>query len=89
MLIQSNNQENLELYAYSFECVSADDENLIILCTVYFHFLLISVLQVNSLIKEFKREHITAWGNHSSEVVEKLYKTVSANLAFIFYKILH
>lgn len=33
--------------------------------------------QVNALIQEFKREHITAWGNHSSAVVEKLYKTVS------------
>jgi hypothetical protein len=38
------------------------------------------LLQVNLLIKEYHREHMTAWGNASSVVVEKLYKTVRLGL---------
>lgn len=41
------------------------------------------IAEVNALIIEFKREHLTAWGNHSAEVVEKLYKT-NPNVPLIF-----
>lgn len=34
-------------------------------------------MQVSELVKEYKREHLTVWGNASSEIVDKCYKEVS------------
>ncbi|KAK7483714.1 hypothetical protein BaRGS_00025035 [Batillaria attramentaria] len=41
------------------------------------------IAEVNLLIQEFNREHLTAWGNHNAQVVEKLYKT-NPNVPLIF-----
>ncbi|KAL8604664.1 hypothetical protein ACOMHN_013444 [Nucella lapillus] len=41
------------------------------------------IAEVNTLIQTFKREHTTAWGNHSAAVVEKLYRT-NPNVPLIF-----
>ncbi|XP_076472922.1 lysophospholipase D GDPD1-like [Babylonia areolata] len=41
------------------------------------------IAEVNSLIQAFNREHMTAWGNHSAAVVEKLYQA-NPNIPLIF-----
>lgn len=33
--------------------------------------------QVSELVKQYKREHLTVWGNANSEIVDKCYKEVS------------
>lgn len=37
---------------------------------------------MSDLTREFGREHITVWGNRSSEIVEKCYRQVSYLLVF-------
>ncbi|KAK7088555.1 lysophospholipase D GDPD1-like [Littorina saxatilis] len=41
--------------------------------------------EVNQLVQEYNREHLTAWGNTSATVVEKLYKT-NPTIPLIFSK---
>lgn len=39
--------------------------------------------KVNDMIKEFKREHLIAWGNRSSKVTDKLYR-INPDIPLIF-----
>ncbi|PVD31510.1 hypothetical protein C0Q70_06923 [Pomacea canaliculata] len=85
----------LELDFNNYHQVSGEDRQIPLLRDVFAAFPLMPInvdvkvnddkliQEVNALIQEFKREHITAWGNHSSAVVEKLYKT-NPNIPLIF-----
>lgn len=48
----------------------------------------LSVPQVSELVTEYKREHLTVWGNADYEIVCKCFKEVRLSLAKLCYCVL-
>lgn len=51
-----------------------------LLLILFICFVLLSWTQVNGLIKQYKREDITAWGNRSNVITNKLYALVRSSV---------
>lgn len=48
----------------------------------------LSVLQVSELVSQYKREHLTVWGNVNYEIVSKCFKEVRLSPANLCYCVL-